>query len=71
MEELRKHLQGFGRFGLITSWYDRSINADAAWDDEIRKNLEQANLHQHRFREFRIHPQSGTEFGRLCHLQEL
>jgi TIR domain/NB-ARC domain len=42
--ELRKHLTGLQRRGLVEAWDDREIRAGSAWDHEIREALKQADV---------------------------
>lgn len=44
MENLRKHLKPLQRRGFITIWSDMDINAGDAWEDEIKRHLDSANI---------------------------
>jgi hypothetical protein len=44
IDELRAFLRPLERKGIISSWHDRSIKGGQQWDDEIRENLEEAQL---------------------------
>lgn len=44
LEQLRRHLAGLRRAGLITDWYDRQIPIGGDWDATIKANLEAADL---------------------------
>jgi hypothetical protein len=44
LHELRKHLAVLRRQGLITEWYDRDIEAGAAWRQEIARQIEAADI---------------------------
>ncbi len=43
-DNLDKHLSNLKRQGLITSWYDRDINAGKAWASEIDEHLRKAHI---------------------------
>lgn len=44
LEQLRRHLAGLRRAGLITDWYDRQIPIGGDWDATIKAKLEAADL---------------------------
>jgi len=44
MKSLRKHLMPLQRRGLITIWSDTDIDAGTAWEDEIKKHLNSAQI---------------------------
>lgn len=44
VEELRSHLSGFRRRGLITEWYDRCLLPGTLWKETIPAELGQADL---------------------------
>ncbi len=44
LEQLRNHLSGLRRQGLIEDWHDRQIPPGGEWDTEIERNLNQADL---------------------------
>jgi TIR domain len=43
-DELEKHLSPLKRLGRITEWYDRDIQAGAAWEREIAAQLDSADI---------------------------
>ncbi|QUY41747.1 COR domain-containing protein [Acaryochloris marina] len=43
-DQLSLRLKIFQRNGLIQSWYDRQIPAGAKWEEELDRNLEQADI---------------------------
>ena len=43
-EELEKRLKPYRRTGKVESWNDRAILAGTEWDDEIKHQLEAANI---------------------------
>lgn len=44
LNQLRNHLSGLRRQGLIEDWHDRQIPPGGDWDETIRQNLEAADL---------------------------
>ena len=44
MKSLRKHLMPLQRRGLITIWSDTDIDAGTAWEEEIKKHLDSAQI---------------------------
>ena len=44
LNQLRNHLAGLRRQGLIEDWHDRKIPPGGNWDDVIKHNLETADL---------------------------
>ena len=43
-DDLKKHLSGFKRNGIIEEWNDRYILPGKKWDDEIKRNLEESQI---------------------------
>jgi hypothetical protein len=43
-EELKKHLSGLKRNGLVEEWHDRYIKPGELWDEEIKRNLNEAQI---------------------------
>ncbi len=43
-DELRAHLSGLKQKGLIKEWDDRAILPGQVWDDEIKQNLNEADI---------------------------
>lgn len=43
-DELKKHLSGLKRNGIIKEWNDRYILPGKKWDDEIKRNLEESQI---------------------------
>ena len=43
-KQLKSHLRGLERSGLVTSWHDRMITAGSEWKGEIDKNLNEAGV---------------------------
>src|SRR6266571_5351565 len=43
-QELQKHLSSLVRCGLITTWHDRQIRPGQAWETEIDRNLNSADM---------------------------
>lgn len=44
LKELRNHLSGLEKAGLLKLWYDRQIPKGSDWDEQIKNNLESADL---------------------------
>ena len=44
LNQLKSHLQPLQRQGLITLWYDREIRAGSEWKQEIKKQLDTAQI---------------------------
>jgi TIR domain len=44
LKKLEQHLSLLRRQGIITTWYDRQINAGTPWEKEIRKHLDSAHI---------------------------
>lgn len=43
-DELDAHLSALKRSGLVEVWHDRRIDAGTEWDDEIKSELESAQI---------------------------
>jgi hypothetical protein len=44
VNELRKHLAGLKRKGVVTTWHDRMIGAGREWEGQIDHHLETAEI---------------------------
>lgn len=44
LEELKRHLSGLMHETQVALWADTDINAGAAWDLEIKKHLDKAQI---------------------------
>src|SRR5436305_11535747 len=44
LKDLEKHLQNLKRQGLISTWYDRDIEAGKGWEEEIDRHLNTADI---------------------------
>ena len=44
LDQLRKHLAGLERSGVVSVWYDRQVEAGAEWEAEILGKLRAADV---------------------------
>ena len=44
LKKLKAHLRPLQRLGLVTVWYDRDISAGTEWEQQIKEQLNSAQI---------------------------